>query len=363
MVQSEFPCSSCGALVTWDPASQTQTCAWCGTTLTIPKGEEEIHELDFNAWLVAQRDQTPEEERTAVQCSSCGAETSVTPEATATVCAFCGTPIVTQGHSIRLIKPAALLPFKVPKQEAFNRFQHWVRRQWFAPNDLKHFARPEKHRLQGVYIPFWTFDCHTTTAYTGMRGEDYVVQERYTAYENGKAVTRTRSVVKTRWYPAAGVVINAFDDVLVAASQHLPHHTFNALEPWDLYELAPYRDDYLAGFGAESYTLDLKGGFDTAKERMQPTIDATIRADIGGDRQQILTRKSQYNRITFKHLLLPLWICSYRYRERVFRFVVNGRTGKVVGERPWSWIKITLAVLFVLALVFLWMYYGGSIEG
>ena len=49
--------------------------------------------------------------------------------------------------------------------------------------------------------------------------------------------------------------------------------------------------------------------------------------------------------VTFKHVLLPVWVAAYKYRGQSYRFVVNGQTGKVQGERPWSWIKITLAVI------------------
>ena len=44
-------------------------------------------------------------------------------------------------------------------------------------------------------------------------------------------------------------------------------------------------------------------------------------------------------RLTFKHVLLPVWLAAYRYRGKSFRFVVNGRTGSVEGERPWSSVQ------------------------
>ncbi|MBV9774716.1 MAG: hypothetical protein JO040_12240, partial [Gemmatimonadetes bacterium] len=73
--------------------------------------------------------------------------------------------------------------------------------------------------------------------------------------------------------------------------------------------------------------------------------------DIGGDEQRIHSTDTRYDDVTFKHILLPVWISAYRYREKVYRRLVNARTGEVQGERPWSWIKIALLVLFVAALV------------
>jgi hypothetical protein len=83
---------------------------------------------------------------------------------------------------------------------------------------------------------------------------------------------------------------------------------------------------------------------------MRPAIEATIRQDIGGDHQSIDSVRTRFHDITFKHVLLPVWISAYRYRGRVFRFLVNARTGEVQGARPWSAIKIALAVVVALIL-------------
>jgi hypothetical protein len=80
-------------------------------------------------------------------------------------------------------------------------------------------------------------------------------------------------------------------------------------------------------------------------------IEQSIRRDIGGDEQRILTTHSKYDQVTFKHVLLPVWISSYRYKNKVFRFLVNGQSGKVKGERPYSIMKILGLILAVAAVV------------
>ncbi|MCC6156271.1 MAG: hypothetical protein IT367_21070, partial [Candidatus Hydrogenedentes bacterium] len=228
-------------------------------------------------------------------------------------------------------------------------FKEWIRSLWFAPNALRKLARQDSP-INGLYCPYWTYDTHVTTHYTGMRGDDYWDTETYTTRENGQTVTRTRQVRKTRWWPASGTVYNQFDDVLVVASESLPRKYAQALEPWDLEKLVPYQDAYLAGFRAESYQVDLPNGFERAKEIMAPTIHQTICSDIGGDHQQVSSQDSSYAGITFKHVLLPVWLSAYRYRNKIYRFLVNARSGEVQGERPWSWAKITLVVLAGCAL-------------
>jgi hypothetical protein len=158
-------------------------------------------------------------------------------------------------------------------------------------------------------------------------------------------------VRKTRWHSVSGQVSNTFDDVLVLATRSLPPKQAHALEPWDLGALVPYRDEYLSGFAAESYQVDLVQGFEAAKGIMAGTIEWTIRRDIGGDHQRIHDVDTHYRDVTFKHILLPVWISAYRYHQRVFRFLVNARTGEVQGERPWSALKITLLVLLIAVVV------------
>jgi len=204
-------------------------------------------------------------------------------------------------------------------------------------------------------MPFWTYDCIATTDYEGQRGEDYWVTETYTTTVNGKLTTQTRQVRKTRWYPASGTVVDDFNDVLVPASTSLPLNNQVNAEPWSndgtLSELVPYDDAYLAGFRCESYGIDLPAGFEGAKQRMRPTIEGTIRADIGGDHQRISSMRSSYDHITFKHILLPLWVSAYRFNRKLYRVLINGRTGELIGDRPYSKWKIgTLIFLAVLAI-------------
>ena len=307
--------------------------------------------MDFLAHLEKMTESADMEERTVVKCTSCGAETTLDPLITADDCAFCGEAIVSEAASSQKIKPRALLPFAVTQEQAFSLFSKWVKSRWFAPNALKQYARSDLSRLNGMYVPYWTYDCYTTTFYTGQRGEDYWQTQHYTTRVNGKSVSRTRRVRKTRWYSASGTVFVRFNDILVLASESLPRKYAEKLEPWDLENLKPHDEQYLAGFRAESYQIDLKEGFCQAQQIMVDPIHSTIRDHIGGDRQRIHSTDTQYDDITFKHLLLPVWISAYRFGERLFRFLVNARTGEVQGERPYSWVKITLAAIAGLIII------------
>jgi DNA-directed RNA polymerase subunit RPC12/RpoP len=348
-VQRQFPCTNCGAALFWDPGTTSLKCPYCGTENHVAPAvnAEPVRELDFLAHLRRSADRAETVEAMLVRCDGCGAEQTLAPGRTADTCTFCGAGIVAQAVCTRSIKPAAVLPFAVPKERACDAFSKWLGSLWFAPGDLKRVAR--RDGLRGAYVPAWTYDSRADTRYTGQRGDDYWTTETYTAHENGRSVTRTRQVRRTRWRHAAGRVHNAFDDVLVLAVRNLPPKA-SALEPWDLHALVPYDDGYLSGFVAERYQVDLPTGFELAKGQMAPVIDQTIRRDIGGDHQRVDSADTAYFDVTFKHVLLPMWISAYRYQGKVFTFLVNARTGEVQGDRPYSVWKILLAVLLVAAV-------------
>ncbi|HET6250608.1 MAG TPA: hypothetical protein VFE47_23170 [Tepidisphaeraceae bacterium] len=316
----------------------------------IPGVPEHIRELDFVAYLQQLPDGDGVHEALTVHCTNCGAETGMQPDVTAALCPFCGCGIVATGSSKKAIRPQGVLPFKVAKDDALKLFQKWVAGLWFAPNALTKQAQCAV--IHGVYVPAWTYDANTETDYTGERGEDYWETETYTETDaEGHTVTRERQVQKTRWWPARGHVRNTFDDLLVMATRTLPGKYLNKLQPWDLPALLPYADEYLSGFVAESYQVALGEGFEVAKGMMQPVIHQTICRDIGGDHQRVSTTNVDYLNITFKHLLLPVWISAYQFQAKTYRFLVNARTGEVQGERPWSWVKIMVLVFAIIAII------------
>ncbi|HFQ15267.1 MAG TPA: primosomal protein N' (replication factor Y) - superfamily II helicase, partial [Rhodobacteraceae bacterium] len=233
--------------------------------------------------------------------------------------------------------------FALEEGAARKAMTNWLGRLWFAPNGLQEYARKGR-KMQGIYVPYWTYDADTKTRYTGQRGTAYYVTRTVT--RNGKRQTiRER---KIRWQAVSGRVARFFDDVLVLASRSLPKKYTDALEPWQLSDLSPYRPEFLAGFMAEGYTVELEEGFKEARAYMDAVIRRDIRFDIGGDEQRIGSVNTTISDVTFKHVLLPVWLAAYKYRGKSYRFVVNGQTGKVKGERPYSAWKIAFAVLLGL---------------
>jgi len=346
----QYSCGQCGAKLDFAPGTASLKCPYCGFESQIRKSDAQVVELDYQSYLENAGQEKVTHEAQRVKCDKCGAETTTPADAASGMCPFCGANMIFSGTASRLIKPEGLLPFKVTYKEAFEDFRRWIQKLWFAPGKLKQYAQSEG-KLVGVYVPFWTYDSDTSTQYLGARGDHYYTTETYTEEENGQTVTRTREVQHTQWTSVSGTVENSFDDLLILASKSLPKKYADRLGPWDLANLVPFVDEYLSGFRAESYQITLPEGFEAAKEKMAPVIDASIRRDIGGDEQRIESFQTRYANITFKHILLPIWLSAYRFRDKIYRILVNARTGGVQGERPYSGWKIAGAVLAALIII------------
>lgn len=346
-------CPGCSAGLAFDPEKGSLQCPYCGRVEAVAAdpeagGPEEIPIEEALAAAAQTGHLSPR--ALEVSCPGCGATVQFEPPLVAGACSFCAAKIVAQPKAADpLISPQGVLPFAWPKAQAADAVRQWLASRWFAPNDLQRMARPDG--LDGVYLPFWTFDAQTTTFYEGARGDHYYVTERYTAHEHGRPVTRTRQVRRTRWTAASGRVSNTFDDVLVPATAAIPAPRLQALEPWPLGDVKPYEPAYLAGFKAQRYQIDLAGGLAKARQRMASAIAASVRRDIGGDEQRITRTSTRYAGVTFKHLLLPVWVGAFRYRDKVYQLTVNATTGEVQGERPYSVWKIAIAALAALLVV------------
>lgn len=361
-----FPCSQCGAFLTFHPGTQLMACGFCGHENRIEQVARPgtLRELDFHAWLGRLADQRAVEETRTVKCDACAAEFSFDGQEFSGACPFCGSATVTDTGINRHIKPSGLLPFGIDRRQAEAAFDRWLRGLWFAPSDLR--RRTEKReRLTGFYLPYWTYDSATRSSYRGQRGDRYTTMEWVTVTDKKGSRRVQQPVTRIRWSPAAGQVARAFDDVLVPAAESLPAAMVDRLEPWDLQDMRPYRQEYLAGFRAEAYGVDLAAGFDRARVKMDLVIRQDVAHAIGGDMQRIDHVQTRHDDVTFKHVLLPVWLAAYRYRRRPYRFLVNARTGQVQGERPWSWVKIVAATVLgvlLLAVVFALLGDGGLID-
>jgi hypothetical protein len=346
--RKEFPCESCGAPLAFNIGAQRLKCEHCGfeKAIEFAEGTRPVSENDLAAGLQAQatKRSTPQAaDKQEVRCRGCGAIVVFEGSLTSSSCAYCDTPLQvkdahTADHPIRV---DGIATFQVEDRAAKQAVRNWVNGRWFAPGVWK--KRGVDGKFDGVYMPFFTFDAATFTRYSGERGDAYYVE-----VGSGEQKRRERRV---RWSHAAGAFQRFFDDVCIPALQSLPQSLLQGLEPWPTDQLMPFSDAALAGKRAHTYEKTLDVCFGLAKERIEDELRSDVRQRIGGDEQRVHSQDTQYSALTYKHVLLPVWILAYRYGDKPYRVVVNAVTGQVHGERPWSIPKIVAAVVFALIVV------------
>jgi hypothetical protein len=337
---TEYPCSSCGARVEYAPGTTVLRCPYCGFEQQLAAPGRAVVEHDLAELATLPRKPIATLAAHTFGCQKCGAQTQ--SDAIADRCQFCGAPVVADVSTGEQIAPEAVLPFAVDRNGMRAALGTWAKSRWFAPSSLKKVTEAES--VTGTYLPHWTFDAKTVSDYTGERGEHYYETETYT--ENGE--TRTREFQRTRWYTASGTVSRDFDDVLVTGTHRVTTKHLEKLDPWPLTEAVPYQPDYLAGYQALRYDTEPENALDTAKGRMADVIHDDCEHDIGGDEQRVHSVDTRYSDLMYKLMLLPVWIACYLHAGKTFTVLVNGRTGEVIGQRPYSPLKIVLAVLAVV---------------
>lgn len=348
-------CKSCGATLHFAPGTHQLQCSYCGAANEIEETDSSpIVSFDYEEFIANRNGGSLAKMASVVSCKNCGASTTLPPEVNSDNCAFCASPLVlSEAQTQQILKPHYILPFLVPQPQALGSFRIWLKKLWFAPSDLTKIVGGDARQFKGVYIPHWSYDADTMSDYVGSRGEYYYTTETYTETVDGEEVVRTREVRHTAWFPTSGRIGNNFDDILISASNSLPQNVSARLEPWRLESLVHYNEQYVSGFRSELYQLDAAKGLEEAKRRMQPHIRQSILNDIGGDEQIIDNIDTGYGNIGLKYILLPVWISAYKYNNKLYHFTVNACTGEVVGERPFSAVKIALAVIVGIILIIL----------
>lgn len=352
----QFECKLCGYELDHEIGANSLVCQSCGEV-------EPIEIDDFNIFNATPYESTlldlvqnePNLVHHHVRCDTCGAGFDFPDNTHADECPFCGSNIVVPVGLQRQLSPDAVIPFDIGEEQANASFRKWIKGLWFAPNSLKKLAI-RKHPIQGTYIPYWGFDANTYSNYTGQRGTNYTTT--VTVRVNGK--TQTRIVTKIRWRSVSGHVSYEFDNVLIPASEQVSEKLTRSMKKWDLKKSQAYNPKYLSGYKSELYQVGLPRGFGRAKKIMTTFIRGLVRSDIGGDHQRIGSLDTRYERVGFKLMLMPLWISAFLYNRKTFQFIINGQTGEVKGERPYSWVKITSLVVSIIAVISVIVYYSNK---
>lgn len=287
------------------------------------------------------------------RCETCGAEVATDPSELSYVCPFCDSTYVVElperdtGRQL----PEFVIGFAIPPEEAHNRFKTWLAdNSWYRPGDLKASAVLDK--IKGVYLPFWSFTMRADSDWQASIGEHWYRTETYTTTDSkGNTTTHTRQVQETEWYPLAGKHHRYYNGYLVSGSKGLPQDQALRVQPYQLPALKRYAPYFLAGWFAEEYSVDREQALTVSQQEFYRCEQRNVGAFLPGDTHRSLNVSTHFSQVSSDLCLLPMYIASYKYQDKLYRFLLNGQTGRLSGDKPVSWQRITILVSVIVAIV------------
>lgn len=335
----EYKCLNCKAPLVFDPSSQKWKCDYCFSEFT----KEQLDTADKEEELLDK--EMPDLD--SYHCTSCGAEIILDSTISATHCLYCKSPAIIQSRFTGKFKPKSLIPFKLTKSQAEEMYRKWIRKRLFAPSSFK--TQEEIQRVTGVYAPFWLFDCTVdgqiegegTKVHSWMMGE-----YRYTQTKYYRVVRRGK--------------VN-YQRIPVDASKKLDDQWMYKIEPYNYRDLNDFAMQYMSGFMAEKYDVEADEANQVMKKRVEEYMEDRLKDTVQGYTSYLVKGK-EMNLVDENHSysLLPVYILINKYKEKEHIFMVNGQTGKVVGDAPISFVKQVAFVASVFAILWLVAVFGGA---
>ena len=328
-------CPSCGAGMDFAPDIGALKCDHCGRIEKIdaPIGEEQdFFKTTSGNW---------NGEALAYKCDNCYAVTVFPKGEIAGKCPFCGASNVLAREDMTGIKPNAIIPFALTRDEAKVYYKRWIKKKLYAPRRLKKDFVADS--VKGIYVPCWTYDTVTDSRYVARFGKYY-----YVTIGSGK---NRRTVRRTKWYTVSGSYSEAFDDIVVESGEKITQSQLESVMPFSTGKAVKYDAKYLSGFSAERYSEGVRECFERAKSYVASVIRNRIISKYNPDVVGHLNVTTTHSNVTYKYVLLPVWLCGFKYNGRDYGFLVNGETGRVKGKAPVSWLKVLLTVLGVVAVI------------
>jgi len=346
--QKNFPCPNCGAELVWDPDADAQVCSHCEFRRPVIQSNATIVERALEDVTGSARGFGTDAR--VAQCGSCGARVTFDESATSTDCVFCGSPsVLAQEERRNPLRPESLIPLDVGRDTVRAQFRKWTHGMWFRPNALKNV---DQFQARGVYVPCWTFDARVHSDWSADSGTYYYVTILVPMTVNGRTTMVPQQVRHVSWTPANGAREDYFDDLLVPASGFVRGDLLKKLGAFDNKALVPYQPEYLAGWHAEEYRVDLADGWKAAQARIEEQQIARCGGDVPGDTHRDLRVANTIRDVRWKHILLPVWTLTYRCNGKPYTVLIHGQTGNVEGDAPISWAKV-LGLILMMLLFFL----------
>lgn len=364
---TNYQCPACTGPLHFVGESGKLECDYCGQSYDVAEIEALYKEKDTAAqaassaqteamppeteWdtsgLSGQWEETPEGLR-VYNCPSCGAELICDETTAATSCPYCGNNTIIPGQLGGTLKPDYVIPFKLDKKAAVEALKKHYGGKFFLPRAFSEGNHLEE--VQGLYVPFWLFDAnadadcrfHATRSHSHQEGNyDVTVTEHFDVRRSGSM---------------------AFEHIPADGSKKMDDSYMDSIEPFDYSELKPFSTAYLPGYLANKYDVSAQESMPRAELRCRNSAISFLHQDIVGYETMVpIEEKVSLRRGKVHYALMPVWTLHTKWRNKDYLFMMNGQTGKLVGDLPVSRGKFWgLAAVISAALsgLMVWMGVG-----
>lgn len=340
MANITYKCLICGGDLGFDAASQSWKCIYCDSVFTLEQlneagyntiDEEKIEthrELDEDEKAVAVSDDgTIGKDLVQYKCSHCGAELITDRATAATICAYCGNPVIMSEQVVGNFAPKYVIPFKIDKSKVMEEFKKFSKKP-LTPKDFDASNIVEK--MQGIYIPFWLY----SGTLSGRIKCDGINKKKHRQgdYE----------IIESMHYDVIRAGTINFENVPVDASSKTDDAAMDSIEPYDFNELKPFNIGYLAGYLAERYDEDDSVCRPRAEERMINSGQDELLKTCHYDNVHTLGYDHELDITSCEYALMPTWLLYTKYKDKDYLFAMNGQTGKFIGNLPIDRMKLLL---------------------
>ncbi len=346
-----YKCPSCSSPLEFGSTSGMLECRSCGNSYELDAIEmlneaetQEGKEPEFD-WGAYKEDLSGEviEGVQTYKCQSCGAEVTVEGVTAATKCPYCDNVIVLEPQLSGMIKPNGIIPFRIDRSGVSEKVRELCKGKRLLPGGFLSENRIKE--VQGVYVPFWLFDCHAD-------GKMSFKATRVRRWSSGSYdYTETSHFLLVR----EGEM--SFEKIPVDGSVKMDDSLMDSIEPYDFSELKEFDPAYLSGFLADRFDADADASLPRANKRVETSVEEAFRSTINGyDSVTMSMNKTQISDTSVKYVLLPVYLITSKYRGKTYSYAINGQTGKIVGELPvsraksWAWFGGVFAAVFAIGM-------------
>ena len=356
MANKQFKCPCCGGSLQFDDKSQNIVCPYCDSQFTPESLKDYTDELasqpqEDTSWDESMVQAYTNEEKKGIKiysCDSCGGEIIVDETTSSTSCPYCGNNVLVSKELAGDLKPNYVIPFKNDKEVVKENLKKFFKKKPLLPSSFSKENVIEE--IKPLYVPFWLFDADVSGT-VEFKGE---TTRRWSDSNYDYRETKVYSILR------GGNI--AFDHVPVDGSKKMEDQLMESIEPYNFNEAVEFNAAYLAGYAADRYDVDKDVTFDRATVRFRDGTVQAFRRDISGYDNVSMTRTNlQFDNTNAAYALYPVWILNTKWKDKSFRFAVNGQTGKIAGNLPVS-VGKAFGFWFMFFFIFLAVI-GGAIGG